>query len=71
MAEEQEKAHKEFDESVQKLVEKGIDENQAGCYLVNYPDDYICTQYNGGCVQIEICKELKKRLKKEKESECD
>ena len=71
MADEQEKAHKEFDESVQKLVEKGINENQAGCYLVNYPDDYICTQYNGGCDKIEVCRELKERLKKEKASGCD
>lgn len=32
-----------------------------GCYLCNFEDEYICREYNGGCKNIDICKEIKNK----------
>lgn len=37
------------------MNEYGITANHAGCYLVNFCDEYICKAYNGGCPRLEVC----------------
>jgi hypothetical protein len=37
------------------MNEYGITANHAGCYLVNFFDEYICKAYNGGCPQLGVC----------------
>ena len=38
-----------------------IKEEHAGCYMVNYEDQYICHEYNGGCKSIEKCREIREK----------
>lgn len=39
------------------LIDKyRIDRNLAGCYLVNFEDDYICHRFNGGCKNFRKCR---------------
>jgi len=35
-----------------------ISEEQAGCYLSNFDDEFICRKYNGGCKEYDSCKKI-------------
>lgn len=41
-----------------------IPDEQAVCYLSNYEDGYICHKHNGGCKNINKCKEISDERKK-------
>lgn len=41
--------------------------DHAGCYLSNFEDDYICHKCNGGCRNINKCKEISEKEKNKKE----
>lgn len=28
------------------------------CYLVNFEDDYLCHKHNGGCKNIDKCRDI-------------
>lgn len=46
-----------FEGNVSKLTDKyNIDPVHAGCYISNHYDEFICSQYNGGCSHQEACK---------------
>ena len=38
-----------------------ISKDHAGCYLSNYENEYICHKHNGGCINIENCRDINKR----------
>lgn len=44
-----------------------ITNEQAGCYLSNYEDEYICHKYNGGCRNANKCKEIFEKEKNKAE----
>lgn len=57
---------KHFDAQVDKLVEKfDVSYNHAGCYLVNFEDEYYCHQMNGGCPDIEKCRKIREEWEQE------
>lgn len=52
---------KSFETQQKRLVDKyGITATHAGCYIVNFCDEYICRAFNGGCPQLGVCARLKK-----------
>lgn len=60
----------EFNRKASIIVEN-IDDVElvhAHCYLVNYCDDYICKQYNGGCKDIEKCREISDKFSRNSET---
>lgn len=38
-----------------------ITNDHAGCWLSNFEDDYICHKHNGGCKNIDKCREIFKK----------
>ena len=52
-----------FKEEVDKMMLLGISEIQAGCYISNYHDDYICDTYNGGCKSKTECEATCNKLR--------
>lgn len=49
-----------FNKKANELSDKyNIDKIHAECFLVNYEDNYICKEYNGGCDGINICRRIK------------
>lgn len=38
-----------------------ITHDHAGCQLSNFEDDYICYKHNGGCKNIDKCREIFKK----------
>ena len=63
------KSIEEFKEEVDSIVKYGIDKSKAMCYLVNYYSDFICSECNGGCGELESCKEIKRKQEDEREGE--
>lgn len=53
----------EMRKKINKLVDKGLNRIQAGCYISNYYDDYICSTYNGGCKNFRECQQIDNELK--------
>ena len=48
-----------FLDRADKLVEQfNIARDTACCYLCNFEDDYICKQFNGGCKNRKLCREI-------------
>lgn len=43
-----------------------ITNEQASCYLSNFEDGYICRKYNGGCRNINTCREISENERKVK-----
>lgn len=54
-----------FKKEVDKITALGINELQAGCYISNYHDDYICDKFNGGCKNKNGCDRILNMLRKE------
>lgn len=53
---------KHFDTQVEDLVSKyNITREAAGCFLLNFEDDYMCHKFNGGCDNLEKCKLMDKK----------
>ena len=51
----------EYADAQRYLSEKyQINRHHAGCYLVNFEDDYICRKFNGGCENISKCRLMNK-----------
>ena len=45
-----------FEAQQKRLVDEyGITATHAGCYIVNFFDEYICKAYNSGCPKLGIC----------------
>lgn len=45
-----------FEAQQKRLVDKyDITATHAGCYIVNFCDEYICYAFNGGCPQLGAC----------------
>ena len=50
-----------FKKDVKKIISVcSVSEIQASCYLCNFEDEYICHKYDGGCKNIEICRNIRK-----------
>jgi hypothetical protein len=45
----------EFMKEIEKMIALGLSRNQAGCYISNYHDGYICDIYNNGCKLKDKC----------------
>lgn len=46
----------DFEAQQKRLVDKyDITATHAGCYIVNFCDEYICHAFNGGCPQLGAC----------------
>lgn len=57
-----------FLDQADKLVEQfNISRDTACCFICNFEDDYICKQFNGGCKNRKLCREI--YLKQLKESD--
>ena len=57
-----EKIGMNFEEELNKIsTTYQITEDHAGCYLSNYEDEYICHKYNGGCRNVNKCKEISEK----------
>lgn len=54
-----------FDDKVSAIhsANPNISKQQASCYVVNFCNDYICKEHNGGCRGFEICSEIHKKEK--------
>lgn len=37
----------------------GIHGAQAGCYICNFENEYLCHQFNGGCERFEECRRIR------------
>lgn len=49
----------QFEHDVKYISEKfNVNESHAACYLVNFCDEYICKQYDGGCKHFNFCKTI-------------
>lgn len=45
-----------FEAQQKRLVDEyDITATHAGCYIVNFFDEYICKAYNGGCPKLGVC----------------
>ena len=56
-----------FLDQADKLVEQfNISRDTACCFICNFEDDYICKRFNGGCKNLNLCREV--YLKQLKES---
>lgn len=54
-----EKLGLDFEDDINKLSSTyRISKEYVGCYLSNFEDDYICHKYNGGCENIDKCREI-------------
>ena len=40
-----------------------VTKEQAACYLCNF-DCYICNEFNGGCKNIEKCRDIREKMLK-------
>ena len=60
----------QFNKKARTIVENigDVELVHAHCYLVNYCDNYICKQYNGGCKDIEKCREISERFSRNSET---
>lgn len=45
----------DYAERHHKLMNSGVDGAHACCYLCNFPNDYICYQWDGGCSRLAEC----------------
>lgn len=44
-----------------------ITQENVKCCLLNYEDDYICHKYNGGCRNVNKCREIFEKEKNKTE----
>lgn len=48
----------DYTERHSKLMNKGVHGAHACCYICNFPNDYICYQWNGGCSKLAECQKF-------------
>lgn len=54
---------KKFDVDLNNIINNcSVAEEHAACYLCNFEDEYICHTYNGGCKNIEQCRDIREKL---------
>lgn len=60
---------KSFETQQKRLVDKyDITATHAGCYIVNFCDEYICRAYNGGCPQLGVCGKIEESERTDNET---
>lgn len=52
--------YEKYFKQVHHLINKyGIHYTDASCYVCNFPNDYICYQFNGGCKCLARCQRIR------------
>ena len=55
---------KSFEDQVKEVSDlfPNLSKASCSCFVVNYCDDFICKEHNGGCKSIETCARIKEKL---------